>query len=165
MKNQEEKNIRNAEASIKKLQIEIIEVTFPLSFRKKWGGAGVVVSKERPKKRGGKFSNFYPSPKYVISPFYREISWLFYELRDVFYENKLIDYGNKEEFFGRLANAANWYIKGSKEQHVDDVLNIMLIEAKIILREIKNNDFMFLPAGFGGIILDDLKDKIRRKKS
>lgn len=41
-----------------------------------WGGAYVAIRKNKPMKKQG----FYPDPRYVITPFSHELSWLFNKL-------------------------------------------------------------------------------------
>ena len=67
-----------------------------------WGGAGVIVTNVDPTPQE---PGFYPDPSFVVTPHARELSWLFILLRDVAFG--LDEYGIwKEEFFGRLAAAA-----------------------------------------------------------
>lgn len=44
----------------------------------------------------------------VVTIFSRELSWLFFQLKDAFAEN--IDYVSKYDFYGTLARAANAYL-------------------------------------------------------
>ena len=67
-----------------------------------WGGAGVVITNVDPTPQE---PGFYPDPSFVVTPHARQLSWLFILLRDVTFG--LDEYGIwKEEFFGRLAAAA-----------------------------------------------------------
>ena len=68
-----------------------------------WQGADVVITTESPAiAKGG----FYPEPRYVVTAYASDLSWLFEQIRDIFME--IDDYGNlKEEIFGRLGNTAN----------------------------------------------------------
>ena len=86
-------------------------------------------------------------------------------LRDIFYDKNLLDHASKHEFFGRLANAANWYIKNFKrieDQKVHELLSLVLSESKEILLEMENGDFMYLPITFDNIIFDDITNKVRK---
>ena len=68
-----------------------------------WQGADVVILNEAPVHQPG---GFYPDPFFVVTPYVGELSWLFTELRNV--ADELNGYRFwKEEFFGRLATAAN----------------------------------------------------------
>ena len=100
-----------------------------------WGGADVVIGASPAPKSKGWWSNNDIS---IVTPYCKELSWLFIELRDIFYETPLIDYLNKYEFFGRLADSASKYMES-----VDDGIGnreILLLavhnEAEIILKEI-----------------------------
>ena len=99
-----------------------------------WGGADVVIGASPPPKSKGWWSNNDIS---IVTPYCKELSWLFIELRDIFYETPLIDYLNKYEFFGRLADSASKYMES-----VDDGIGnreVLLLavhnEAEIILKE------------------------------
>ena len=99
-----------------------------------WGGADVVIGASPPPESKGWWSNNDIS---IVTPYCKDLSWLFIELRDIFYETPLIDYLNKYEFFGRLADSASKYMKS-----VDDGIGnreILLLavhnEAEIILKE------------------------------
>ena len=100
-----------------------------------WGGADVVIGASPPPESKGWWSNNDIS---IVTPYCKELSWLFIELRDIFYETPLIDYLNKYKFFGRLADSASKYMES-----VDDGIGnreILLLavhnEAEIILKEI-----------------------------
>ena len=99
-----------------------------------WGGADVVIGASPPPESKGWWSNNDIS---IVTPYCKELSWLFIELRDIFYETPLIDYLNKYEFFGRLADSASKYMES-----VDDGIGnreVLLLavhnEAEIILKE------------------------------
>lgn len=49
----------------------------------------------------------------VITKYSKELSWLFYQLRDVF--SGYIDYSSKYDFFGLLADSANSFIHANNE--------------------------------------------------
>src|SRR4051812_48789104 len=71
-----------------------------------WGGADVVIdTSPHPPVHDA----FYPEPRYVITRFAPELSWLFEQLRDAF--TSLLDGASKIEFFGRLALAAQEYLR------------------------------------------------------
>ena len=103
--------------------------------KKLWGGADVIIGRFPVKKSTGWFSN---NDKCIVTPFCRELSWLFFELRDIFYKYGLIDYSSKYMFFGRLADSAEKYIN-SKEGEIGnkkDLLMSVRNEAENILKEI-----------------------------
>ena len=63
-----------------------------------WGGADVVVTDHPPKAQAE--LEFYSSPRTVITPHSRQLSWLMYQLRDLF--TGQLDSATKIEFYGRL---------------------------------------------------------------
>lgn len=69
--------------------------------KRPWAGADTIICESLP-----------PKPKashtYVASPYVVELSWLIDTLQKVC--SDFIDYGNKEAFYGRLADAANRYL-------------------------------------------------------
>ena len=137
------------EEEIKKLKQIILEGKFEKAKRN-WGGADVVIDN---KPHESNSNSFYPKPRFVISEFSYEISWLFECLRDAFYAEKLLDSCSKIEFFGRLANIANDNIK-NKSSKQELCINI-LSEAEQICSEIRNGYFCSLPLANGNEIFDD----------
>ena len=120
-----------------------------------WGGADVVVVKEKPRANP---NAFYPDPFFVVSAkFSLEISWMFEQLRDAFYAESLLDGCSKIEFFGRLARASNRGILRNPEDCQGICLEI-LKEAQQIYGEITSNTFEVLPISSGNTIADDLKE-------
>ena len=71
----------------------------PVPTDKEWGGANVVITSRQVKRAS---SSFYSQLKQVVTADAQELSWLFYQLRDIFLE--LYDSTSELEFFGRLAN-------------------------------------------------------------
>jgi hypothetical protein len=71
-----------------------------------WGGADVVITATpKPDDLG---PSFYPDPKFVVTEFAPELSWLFLQLRDAFAPE--LDAHNKYDFYGRLADAATSHL-------------------------------------------------------
>ena len=98
------------------------------------GRSRCIIGRFPVKKSTGWFSN---NDKCIITPFCRELSWLFFELKDIFYKYCLIDYSSKYMFFGRLADSAEKYIN-SKEDKIEnkkDLLMAVRNEAESILKE------------------------------
>lgn len=117
-----------------------------------WQGADVVISVIQPELPD---QSFYPLPRFVITPFAKNLSWLFEELRDLFIN--LEGYGYwKEEFFGRLANAANRQIEKKKQIPKIDLLLSITHESFCIIEEMNEGEFTVLPIAFGNEIYDDL---------
>lgn len=126
----------------------------PIPCAEPWMGADVVVTDSQPPKWK---SEFYPEPRYVVTPHARQLSWLMIQLRDIF--SDLYDSASKIEFFGRLANAAIRYQKicnDKEEQYA--LLAAVLKEAKNILQEMQNGTFEHFLVAPGNMIVDDLID-------
>ena len=137
---------------------QIAEAAIPTGKRL-WGGADVVIANHAPRKTGG---GFYPEPRYVVTKFAFELSWLFARLRDIFYDADLIDGCSKIEFFGRLANAANRFLHREKNPSAGDLLVAVLHEAYSILDEMEKGSFVCLQIAVGNEIADDfVEDALR----
>ena len=96
-----------------------------------WGGAGVVLSTTPPAPTK---PSFYPDPRYVVTPHAREVSWLLVKLRDAFYSHPLML--DKEELFGRLADAADRYTnEANASKSVEGILTAVLAEARVLATE------------------------------
>src|SRR5271166_4941521 len=98
-----------------------------------WGGTGIVISATPPQPRAE--PGFYRDPQYVVTPYARQLSWLFNRLRGAF--SDAIDYLSKFEFYGRLADAANRYniADSTESQSVEGLLVAVLDEAKLMAKE------------------------------
>lgn len=125
-----------------------------------WGGADVVIALQETKKTDS--DGFYPAPRYVVTEFTFELSWLFESLRDIFYDANLLDNCAKIEFFGRLANAANRYLFREKLITAKGLLVAVLHEGYAILDEINEGSFECLPIAIGNEIADDYVDTALR---
>lgn len=125
-----------------------------------WGGADVVVSINPPKPP--REDRFYPEPRYVLTQYALELSWLIEALRDIF--SPVIDSASKIEFYGRLANAANRYLEkvNDESQTVQDLLFAVAHEAFAIRDEMEEGEFRFLPVAVGNTIWDDFVDEAER---
>ena len=117
-----------------------------------WQGADVVITTESPAiAKGG----FYPEPRYVVTAYASDLSWLFEQIRDIFME--IDDYGNlKEEIFGRLGNTANRVLSKNPDANVRETLLAVMHEAFAITEEIQDGEFTTLMVTSGNQILDDL---------
>ena len=124
-----------------------------------WRGADVIITNQTPPKSDK--NNFYPEPRYVVTEFCYELSWLFEKLRDAFYAEDRLDGCSKIEFFGRLANTANRYIKKNKKIMSKDLCIAVLKEAFSIYEEMESGTFKYLTFAFGNMIYDDIKNKLR----
>jgi hypothetical protein len=118
-----EKTIRNDR--YKKDALDVIE----------WGGADVIISDvvndeiknwldEQPIVIS--YQNTVPIKRVVITKYSKELSWLFYQLRDIF--NEKIDYSSKYDFFGLLAQSAIDYLDINKDNADCESLLLTIIE-------------------------------------
>ena len=117
-----------------------------------WGGAGVGIAAEPLPERWP--DDFYPDPRVVVTPYVRELSWLFEQLWAAF--RPLLDHMTKLEFFGRLANAAIAYHKrAGDDADVQGLLEAVLAKAGSIATEISNGTFVALSVAPGRAIAED----------
>ncbi len=105
---------------------------------KKWAGADVVIKKildsnterwliDHPEVIS--FQKTDPRRRAVITENYKELSWLFYQLRDLCPEK--IDYVSKYDFYGLLAQSAIDYLSNNeREQNSKELLLNVLNAAK-----------------------------------
>ena len=98
-----------------------------------WGGADVIISDKAPEDDHS--DSWRSPPKYVITPYAAELSWLFCRLRDTF--GSYIDYVSKHEFFGRLSKAAYAYSASTDTNaKLQGLLMATLDEAVVMANEI-----------------------------
>jgi hypothetical protein len=137
---------------------------------KEWGGADIVISSNDPPKSE---PSFYPDPRYVVTRFSHELSWLFESLRDIF---PYIDYVNKYDFYGRLADTADHYkkqLESKTEENEQDLLLAVLNDAISILNEMEEEGYLIYESeskGYLGIektnqYLLDLKRRSRKRRN
>jgi len=112
-----------------RLQTE--DISRKASTTREWRGADVIISK-------GLDNNFRkwltgqplvispqdtePRRRAVITEYSKELSWLFYKLREIFSDR--IDYTSKFDFYGSLAQSAIDYLGKNKESR--DVKALLL---------------------------------------
>ena len=139
-----------------RLQEILSREILPTSDRE-WGGADVVITKTKPPKSTGE--QFYPDPRYVVTEFSFELSWLFKQLFEAFISENRINGASKIEFFGRLANSANRYLSKTENIKPNLLLAAVLHEAFAVYEEMEDGDFSYLMVAFGNEILDDYIDQ------
>ncbi len=108
--------------------------------RRPWGGGGVVIAKDRPRREpGGR--EFYPEPRYVVTNYVNELTSLFEHLRDIF--GHTLNGVTKTEFYGRLANAANDYAlhEGDHSAPPTGLLLAVVSEAELMRSEMGQGTF------------------------
>ncbi len=150
----ENKKTGTVKATLKQLAETIASGTIP-KVKQEWAGADVcIVSKIPPKTEDG----FYPDPRYVVTEYPLELSWMFFTLKDAFYAEDLLDGCSKIEFFGRLANAAIRAAGANPEISCSDLCLAVAREAETIYNEMTHGEFHCLPLGFGNEIYDDRRD-------
>lgn len=124
-----------------------------------WGGADVVITSTQPQPPSGR--EFYPDPRFVVTRFAGNLSWLFEQLWDGF--RPLFDGATKIEFFGRLANAANRYLARTPDTDAKELLAAVLHEAYAIADDLADGSFTYLVVASGNMIYDDLIDEAERE--
>ena len=99
-----------------------------------WVGADIAIDTKAPPRSTDWWP---PQDDYVVTPYCKELSWLFIQLRDIFYEEPLIDSLNKYNYFRRLANAAIQYMSSASDGvgEKEELLLAAHHEAEIILKE------------------------------
>jgi hypothetical protein len=79
-------------------------------------------------------AGFYPEDRYVVTHHTRELAWLFSRLASSF--SRVDGYGMwKEELFGRLGNAASWYLAANPEATASELCLAVICEAYRIADE------------------------------
>ena len=105
-----------------KRRIEITDFSLEVEDVKEWGGEDVIIKsyldKDTEKWLEGQplvisFQSTEPRRKAVITKYSKELSWLFYQLRDLFSEK--IDNISKYDFYGLLAQSAIDYLVNNEE--------------------------------------------------
>jgi len=109
---------------LKNLEGKIISEDFTSEARKVrlWGGADVVIHRRMtPSIKKWledqplviSFQKYTPRKRAVITPYAKELSWLFIQLRDIYWNQ--IDYISKYDFFALLAQSALDYQEENSE--------------------------------------------------
>lgn len=102
-------------------RIEHTDISRETRHVKEWGGADVIIKGEldvdTEKWLGDQpyvisFQKTEPRRRAVITEYSKELSWLFYQLRDLF--SGKIDYISKYDFYGLLAQSAIDYLANNE---------------------------------------------------
>ncbi len=98
-----------------------------------WSGADVRIKNINSSNE----NSYYPfrDDFQVNTPYAKQLSWGFYQIRDIFYSKSLIKNISKYELFGRLADAAHNYHKVYGDGNEKDLLKEISDEAMKILKE------------------------------
>jgi hypothetical protein len=148
-----------AKAGLARLDLRLAAGNYPQPKRL-WGGAGVVVTGTPPPPP--REDDFYPPPRYVVTEHASELSWLIKRIWDAC--RPVVGGGeNKDEFFGRLANAATRYQdRVGYNETTQGLLGAVLHEAWAMVEEIEDGEFRTLMVTSGGLIYDDLIEEAER---
>lgn len=121
-----------------KQRIETTDISMQARTVKEWGGADVIIKREldadTEKWLGDQpyvisLQQTAPRRRAVITEYSKELSWLFFQLKDIFSEQ--IDYVSKYDFYGLLAQAAIDYLANNEgSQDAKDLLLEVLNAAK-----------------------------------
>ena len=108
-----------------------------------WAGADVIISSQLNDSVKEWFGDQFmvislqktePRRRVVISEFSKELSWLFYQLKDIFAEE--IDNMSKHDFYGMLAQASIDYLEKNQENlKCDQLLYSVLDKARSFSNE------------------------------
>ncbi len=94
-----------------------------------WGGAGVVVLEAAPVPAE---NSWFGDDLYVVTPYVRELSWLFERARDAVRDHD--DFGMfKPEFFGRMGEAVN---ACGPDVPITTHLNVALFAARFFVESV-----------------------------
>jgi hypothetical protein len=140
--------------------VEVLDSTPLPRAAREWAGADVVVTTTPPPAPSE--DSFYPEPRYVVTEYAFELSWLFEQLRDAFYAESRLDGCTKIEFFGRLANGANRCLRREPRADARLLCAAVLHEAFAIYDEMEEGSFECLAVALGNEIADDYIDDAMR---
>jgi hypothetical protein len=119
-----------------KHQIETTDITFEAKEVMEWGGADVIIKsvldadteewlREQPLVIN--FQSTEPRRRVVVTKYSKELSWLFYQLKELFSEE--IDYISKYDFYGLLAQSAIDYLTNNEETQDSKGLLLAVLNA------------------------------------
>lgn len=126
-----------------KRRIETTDISMDARNVKEWGGADVIIS--------SRLSNSIktwlgdqplvispqktePQRRAVITQYSKELSWLFYQLKEIFAGE--IDYISKYDFYGLLAQSAIDCLKVKQENaKCNELLNAVIDKARSLCKE------------------------------
>jgi hypothetical protein len=117
----------------------------PIEAKKdiEWGGADVIITNEM-NENCKKWvedqpivistQKYMPRRRLVVTKYSKELSWLFFQLREIFLEK--INYISKYDFYGYLAQSAIDYLeKNENSQNLNDLLIAVLDGSKRFYEE------------------------------
>ena len=104
---------------------------FPIKAKRLWIGAGVVITL-KPQNIRGAFS-FYPPPLEVTTFHAQELSWVFFDLRDMF-KTWFSDGCSRHDFYRALAETAAAAIENNSDITSQELCRKVIEKAKEIYR-------------------------------
>ena len=149
----------NSAAKLQPIEVPLAELEEHLASdspiprnKGEWGGAEVVIVRRLPEQRNEDYT-------YVVTKYSKELTWLFYQLKDIFMERGMIDHCSKFEFYGRLARTALKTLENGDESTTPkDLCKAVLNEAIEMAKEMKDGNFKVLMVAPTGVIAADLKE-------
>lgn len=143
-------NLSTSIARLKEISSEVAAGN--IGIAQPWQGADVIITEALPVIPA---DSFYPAPRFIVTEHVEQLSWLFEKARDAFIG--LDGYGFwKEEFFGRLGNSANRYLKRHEQPTAEALLLAVLHEAFCIAEEMETGEFRALSISINNEIYDDI---------
>lgn len=158
--------LSNARECVRSLVRKVLAGDVP-KCQRLWSGGGVAVVYRRPH-RPKKLLEWYPDPRFLVTPYASEVSWIFDELWKAF--RMLLDSVSKVEFFGQLVDAAlSCSGKSLRKEDVESSFSLkrlllaILYEAVLIERKLGEGSSGLLPVSSGNPVDDDRKTSPRPK--
>jgi hypothetical protein len=134
-----QEQIARTEKRLNELADEILSKDYGLSQGiQEWCGADVVITSPPLRTKG---ECYFPEPRYIVTPNAKQLSRLFYDIRDAFAE--LLDCSSKMQFYRRLAMAALDYQEdlGGIAEDTVELLSAVIREAEVVLAEMRQRSF------------------------
>ena len=124
--------IAEAVESVRKIENKIDAEPYK-DHRMLWSGADIRINNINSSMK----NNYYPfrNDSQINTPYAKQLSWSFYQIRDIFYSKNLTKSISKYELFGRLADAAHNYHKTYGDGNEKDLLKEISNEAMNILKD------------------------------
>ena len=100
-----------------------------------WDSDDVIITPMHP--RPSDDCDFYPTTRWVVTQHAWELNWLLHRLKDAF--GQAIEIRSRYVFFGRLADAANWYLAATppRDQTAKTLLQAVMTEARKMADELE----------------------------
>jgi hypothetical protein len=134
-----QEQIARTEIRLNELADEILSLDYGLSQSvQEWCGADVVITSPPLRTRG---ECYFPEPRYIVTPNAKQLSRLFYDIRDAF--DELLECSSKMQFYRRLAMAALDYQEdlGGIAEDAVELLSAVIREAETVLAEMRQRSF------------------------